>query len=121
VKRNGHDRPDHRDQNHHQLVADGVIFAATLAPNLRGAQPGVVVVGPAIVGAFDVIEHRSDAWSLELDSERTVALYATFSEINAHPDRLRLLTVLGRIAHDEFEGRVTRNMTTSLDIARHAK
>jgi hypothetical protein len=68
--------------------------------------------------AFDVIEHRNSAWSLELDPEQTVALYATFSEINARQDRQTVLAELGRIARDEFQGRVIRNMTTSLYIAR---
>jgi hypothetical protein len=68
--------------------------------------------------AFDLIEHRSSAWLLELDEPRTVALYGTFSEINARPDRPEVLTKLGRIARDEFEGRITRNMTTILSIAR---
>ncbi len=69
-------------------------------------------------GSFDLIEYRDSAWTLELDPEQTVALYATFSEINARQDRQMVLTELGRIAHDEFQGRVIRNMTTSLYIAR---
>jgi SAM-dependent methyltransferase len=69
-------------------------------------------------GAFDLIEHRENAWMLELDPRQTVALYATFSEIIARQDRQAVLTELGRIARDEFQGRVTRNMTTSLYIAR---
>jgi hypothetical protein len=69
-------------------------------------------------GAFDLIEHRNSAWTLELDPEQTVALCATFSEINARQDRQMVLTELGRIAQDELQGRVTRNMTTRLYIAR---
>ena len=38
-------------------------------------------------GAFDLIEQRKSTWMLELDPEETVALYATFSEINARQDR----------------------------------
>ena len=34
-------------------------------------------------GAFDLIEHRSSAWLLELDLDQTVALYATYSNIIA--------------------------------------
>ena len=71
-------------------------------------------------GAFDLIEHRNSDWILELDPEQTVALYATFSEIHARQDRQTVLTELGRIARDEFQGRVTRNMTTSLYIARRS-
>ena len=69
-------------------------------------------------GAFDLIEHRSSAWLLELDPEQTVALYATYSDITARQDREAVLTKLERIARDEFHGRVTRNMTTILYTAR---
>ena len=54
-----------------------------------------------------------------LDPDQTVALYATYSDINIRPDREAILTELGRIARDEFHGRVTRNMVTSLYVARH--
>jgi SAM-dependent methyltransferase len=72
-------------------------------------------------GAFDLIEHRSGAWMLELDADQTVALYATFSEINARQDRQTVLTELRRIARDKFQDRVTRNMMTSLYIARRSR
>jgi len=64
------------------------------------------------------IEFQASAWSLVLDPDQTVALYATFSNINIRPDREAILAELGRIARDEFHGRVTRNMTTSLYTAR---
>jgi len=69
-------------------------------------------------GMFDSIEYQTSAWSLVLDPERTVALYATFSNINIRPDRVAILAELSRIARDEFHGTVTRNMTTSLYTAR---
>lgn len=68
--------------------------------------------------AFDVVEHRAKAWSLELDTEQTVALYATYSDINIRRDRQTILTELGRIARENFRGRVNRNMITSLYVAR---
>ena len=68
--------------------------------------------------AFDNIEHLSSKWSLDLDADQTVNLYATYSNINIRPDRETILAELGRIARDKFQGRVTRNMTTSLYIAR---
>jgi hypothetical protein len=68
--------------------------------------------------AFDSVEHRTSTWSLILDPDQTVALYATYSNISIRPDREAVLTELGRIAHDEFHGRVTRNMVTSLYVAR---
>jgi hypothetical protein len=68
--------------------------------------------------AFDNVEHRTSAWSLVLDPDQTVALYATYSNINIRQDREAVLTELRRIARDEFHGRVTRNMVTSLYIGR---
>lgn len=69
-------------------------------------------------GAFDSIEHRMTNWTLVLDAGQTVALYATYSNINVRPDRDAVLKELGRIARDEFEGLVIRNMTTCLYVAR---
>lgn len=68
--------------------------------------------------AFDRIEHQASAWSLALDADEVVRLYATYSNITIRPDRQAVLTELGRIAREEFQGRVTRNMITSLYIAR---
>ena len=68
--------------------------------------------------AFDAVEHRTSAWPLILDPDQTVALYATYSNISIRRDREAILAELGRIARDVFHGRVTRNMTTSLYIAR---
>ena len=68
--------------------------------------------------AFDSIEHRTSAWSLVLDPDQTVSLYATYSNINIRPDREAVLAELRRIAYDEFQGRVIRNMVTSFYKAR---
>jgi len=68
--------------------------------------------------AFDSVKHRTGAWSLVLDPDQTVALYATYSNVNIRPDREAVLTELRRLARDEFHGRVTRNMVTSLYVAR---
>lgn len=68
--------------------------------------------------AFDAVEYRTSAWPLVLDPDQTVALYATYSNINIRQDRGAVLAELGRVARDEFHGRVTRNMITSLYIAR---
>jgi len=71
-------------------------------------------------GAFDFAEGMMRDWSLTLDAEQVMGLYATYSNINLRPDRDAILAELGRIARDDFVGRVTRNMTTSLFIARRA-
>src|SRR5271163_4608726 len=46
--------------------------------------------------AFDSVEHRTSAWSLALDADQTVALYATYSNINIRPDCEAVLTELRR-------------------------
>jgi len=66
------------------------------------------------------VENKASQWSLALDAEQTVALCATYSNVNAHLDRDAVLAELGRIARESFENRVVRNMTTSLFIARRA-
>ena len=71
-----------------------------------------------ITNAFDSIECRSSAWSLILDADQVVKLYATYSNINIRPDREAVLAEPGRIARGKFQGRVTRHMTTSLYMAR---
>lgn len=69
-------------------------------------------------GAFDSIEHHSQAWPLILDAGQIVELYATYSNINIRQDREAVLAELGRIARDEFQNRVTRNMITILYMSR---
>lgn len=71
-------------------------------------------------GAFDCVEHFMEPWSLVLDTDETAALYATFSNVALRADREAVLADLVRIARDKFGGRVVRNMTTSLYIARRA-
>jgi SAM-dependent methyltransferase len=68
--------------------------------------------------AFDSLEYRSSPWSLVLDADQTVSLYATYSNVNIRPDREAVLEELGRIARGQFQGRVVRNMVTSLYMAR---
>jgi SAM-dependent methyltransferase len=69
-------------------------------------------------GAFDDVEHRSSTWSLVLDPDQAVALYATYSNVNIRPDREDVLNELRRIAEDEFQRCVTRNIVTTLYVAR---
>jgi SAM-dependent methyltransferase len=71
-------------------------------------------------GEFDLVENHASRWSLTLDAEQAVALYATYANVTARPDCKAVLAGLGRIARENFENRVIRNMTTSLFIARLA-
>ncbi|UWZ85540.1 class I SAM-dependent methyltransferase [Occallatibacter riparius] len=73
------------------------------------------------IDAFDSIEHRTSKWTLDLDTEQTLELYATYSNINIRPDRNEVLDHLRRIVVDEFQGRVTRHMITSLYVARRSR
>jgi SAM-dependent methyltransferase len=69
-------------------------------------------------GAFERVLHHTSHWPLVLTADQTVALYATYSNVTAMPDADRALADLRRIAETEFSGRVTRNMTTILYLAR---
>ena len=68
--------------------------------------------------AFEMAEHQTSRWSLVLDPDQTVALYATYSNIVVRADHAQVLAELHRIASDQFQGRVVRNMTTALFTAR---
>jgi SAM-dependent methyltransferase len=68
--------------------------------------------------AFEDLETWTSAWSLMLDPDQTAALYATYSNINVRADRSAVLAELRRIALEEFGGRVSRNMITSLYVAK---
>jgi len=71
-------------------------------------------------GAFDVVDYKIIPWQLTLTADQTVALYATYSDMAARPDREAVLKELGRIAREEFGGKVERNMTTSVYVGRAA-
>jgi len=69
-------------------------------------------------GAFERVLYRTSHWPLYLTADQTVALYATYSNVVAMPDFPRALADLRRVAETEFAGRVTRNITTILYLAR---
>lgn len=71
-------------------------------------------------GAFEAIRHEARPWDLVLDPDQTVALYATFSDMTARPkdEQREVLAELRRIAVEQFDGRVVRNMITILYTAR---
>ncbi|RWO99463.1 hypothetical protein [Mesorhizobium sp.] len=70
--------------------------------------------------AFDMIDVHASTWSIELDPDQTMQLYSSYSNVTLRPDRERVIAEIGRIAQDEFGGRVTRNRTTILYVARRA-
>jgi SAM-dependent methyltransferase len=69
-------------------------------------------------GAFERVLYRTSHWPLVLTTDQTIALYATYSNVTAMPDAERALADLRRVADMEFGGRVVRNMTTILYLAR---
>ncbi|WP_299641342.1 hypothetical protein [Devosia sp.] len=85
-----------------------------------GADVEARVAAMEATGAFDVVDWHRSAWSIVLDAKQTVELYASYSNVSLRPDRDAVLAELGRIARDEFGNRVTRNMTTTLYLARRA-
>ena len=47
-------------------------------------------------GTFDVVENTTSRWSLVLDADQTVALYATYSNVTARLDREAVLAEIAR-------------------------
>jgi SAM-dependent methyltransferase len=72
-------------------------------------------------GAFEAIAHRRETWTLTLTAGEVPLLYSTYSPIVARPDRAAVLAELERVAIEQFGGQVTRNMTTSLYVARRVE
>jgi SAM-dependent methyltransferase len=112
----------HRPDPFHEAAK--ILLNGSSIPSARGGDMPFALDNEARLAAlerthaFDHVEHQTSAWSLILEPDQTVSLYATYSNINIRPDRETVLTELGRIARDEFHGRVIRNMVTSLYVAR---
>ncbi len=72
------------------------------------------------VGAFDHITSDTIRWTALLDPGQVTRLYATFPSISRlrPAEQQRLLAELGRIAEDQFGGRVERHMVTPIYTAR---
>ncbi len=69
-------------------------------------------------GAFDTPHFETSKWSIELDTKQAMALFRTYSNITILQERETLLNELERIAREQFNGRVIRNMTTCLYTVR---
>jgi SAM-dependent methyltransferase len=74
----------------------------------------------ACIQEFTPVTYAEIRWTLELDTEQVARLYEGFSHIQRLPraERARLLDALRDVARTEFAGRVERNMTTPLYLAR---
>jgi SAM-dependent methyltransferase len=73
-----------------------------------------------VTGVFERVLYHTSHWPLVLTANQTARLYATYSNVTAMPDREAVLAELRRIAADQFNDRVTRNMVTILYLARRA-
>jgi SAM-dependent methyltransferase len=68
---------------------------------------------------FQAVTYEASHRPLVLSPDETVRLYATYSNIQARPDRDAVLAELRRIAESPpFSGRVVRNTITALYLAR---
>jgi SAM-dependent methyltransferase len=73
----------------------------------------------ATVGAFDNLDSEIVRWTLTLETWQVKNLYATFSPITrlGHAARQTILEQIGRIADEQFAGRVERPMLTPIYVA----
>jgi SAM-dependent methyltransferase len=73
-----------------------------------------------VAAGFVDVEHELASWEARWDAMGIRALYGSFSPILALDEARReaILDEIARIASDEFDGRVTRRLTTSLYTAR---
>ncbi len=71
-------------------------------------------------GAFEPVAYAQTCWTLVLDTPRVGRLYEGFSHIQRMPEseRARLLHQLMEIVQTQFGGRVERNMTSPIYLAR---
>jgi SAM-dependent methyltransferase len=72
------------------------------------------------VGRFDEISREDIRWRVSLETARVTALWGTFSEIVTLPSRKRawFLSELGRVADEQFDGKVELHMLTPVYTAR---
>lgn len=103
------------------------LFAETPRAPAHGTRGGASFANDraqrlADLAAADFIDAEVDFWpgAMRLETERLVALYATFSPIKAMraPARARLLDALAEIAARDFAGVVERPCSTILYTAR---
>ena len=74
----------------------------------------------ARTGNFEAVVYAETRWTLVLDVPQVGRLYEGFSHIQRLPEaeRARLLWQLMEIARTQFDGRVERNMTSPIYLAR---
>lgn len=70
----------------------------------------------ALAAGFTEVTYEETRWAYQIDADQVKALYGNFSSIQRLTPRAReaLLDDLARIAREQFDGRVIRNMTTCL-------
>ena len=73
-----------------------------------------------VVAGFVDVEHELATWEAPWDAMGIRALYGSFSPVLALDEARReaILDEIARIASDEFDGCVTRRLTTSVYTAR---
>jgi SAM-dependent methyltransferase len=114
------DKQDAFHEATHELLAQ----LATSPSGVAGAMPFALdrVQRESALGAagFMEIEYIESRWALTLSTRQVGTLYEGFSSIQRLPgnERRRILDELMNISDARFDGRVERNMTTCLYLAR---
>jgi SAM-dependent methyltransferase len=114
----GHD--EFHEATHHLLdcldlsPSDGVTGRPPFALDVEARIADLVATG-----AFDHLESEIIRWTHPLETPQVKNLYATFSPVNrlGISARRSLLEQIGRIADEQFGGRVQRPMLTPIYIA----
>lgn len=100
-----------------EFLLSGLAAAPSGAPNtLPHALDRVAREADAREAGFERVQYFESKWEIELSTEQIGALYEGFSSIQrlTEQPRTKLLCELMQIAEDQFAGRVTRNVTSSL-------
>jgi SAM-dependent methyltransferase len=94
-------------------------------PEATSARPAFALDFNARLGelrsaGFDQVDRRLFAQTIDFAPERLAALYATFSRVRMAPleTRERLLSEMKRIAREDFNGSVKREIATSAFVGR---
>lgn len=86
-----------------------------------GANVDARVSAMKAADSFDFVDWHQSTWAVVLDAAQTVDLYASYSNVSLRPDSDAVLAEIGRIAREDFNNEVTRNVTTVLYMARRSR
>ena len=114
------DRHDAFHEATHELLAQLATSPSGDAQGVPFALDRVHRESALSAAGFEAIEYTESRWALTLDTTQIGSLYEGFSSIQRldEDQRRRVLDALMHISDRQFDGRVVRNMTTCLYLAR---